>query len=52
MKPPTPLRISLACAVGALFLLSAGPAGAFPQALRDWQDRYGAISASGDDAGC
>jgi hypothetical protein len=42
----------LACAVGALFLLSAGRAGAFPQALRDWQDRYGAISASGDDAGC
>lgn len=31
---------------------AAGPAGAFPQGLNDWQARYGALSDSGDNARC
>ncbi|MBW2244952.1 MAG: right-handed parallel beta-helix repeat-containing protein [Deltaproteobacteria bacterium] len=32
--------------------LAAGTALAFPKTLNDWQDRYGAISSSGDSASC
>jgi parallel beta-helix repeat protein len=35
-----------------LLVLVAAQAGAFPQTLDDWQDRYGALSPSGDNAGC
>ena len=33
-------------------LLVASPAGAFPQTLTAWEDRYGATSDSGDNARC
>ncbi len=48
----TAARAALGAAITAAVILVAPPAGAFPQTLNDWQDRYGAISASGDDAGC
>ena len=46
--------LSLARA-SVLFLITslmASNAGAFPQTLDNWQSRYGAASASGDNAGC
>lgn len=46
------LRAPLALLAGALLVGSAGPAGAFPATLDDWQARYGATSPSGDDAVC
>lgn len=49
---PAPRRTPLAWALGALLALAAGPAGAFPGTLNDWQERYGAISPSGDNAQC
>jgi parallel beta-helix repeat protein len=35
-----------------VFFVGPTPASAFPQGLNDWQARYGAISASGDNADC
>jgi parallel beta-helix repeat protein len=40
-----------AAIVMALFLHTS-PAGAFPQTLNAWQDRYGTTSDAGDNAGC
>jgi len=45
-------RNSLALLLGALLVLGAVEAGAFGQGLQDWQDTYGGISASGDNAQC
>jgi parallel beta-helix repeat protein len=39
-------------AIAALLLLAPSVAEAFPATLNDWQARYGAISPSGDSAGC
>lgn len=50
--PACPLRLVLAAVLTAAFALAAGPAGAFPGTLNDWQSRYGAVSPSGDAAGC
>ncbi|MBT8137970.1 MAG: right-handed parallel beta-helix repeat-containing protein [Gammaproteobacteria bacterium] len=38
--------------IGLGTLLAAGSAGAFPQTLNAWQDRYAATSDSGNNAGC
>lgn len=43
------LLSALGCAV---LLAAATPAGAFPGTLNAWQERYGAISPSADNAGC
>jgi parallel beta-helix repeat protein len=45
-------RSTFALLTFALLVVAAGQAGAFPGSLNDWQDRYGAASASGDNAGC
>ncbi len=45
-------RPLLGLLLGGSILVAATQAGAFPQSLRDWQDRYGAASASGDNADC
>jgi hypothetical protein len=47
----TSLRPALLLLV-SLLVVVATRAGAFPQGLIDWQNRYGAISASGDNAEC
>jgi parallel beta-helix repeat protein len=38
--------------IAATLSAFAAPAGAFPGLLNTWQERYGAISPSGDNAGC
>jgi parallel beta-helix repeat protein len=45
-------RSLFALLLGTAFLLSGSDASARPGILADWQDRYGAVSASGDNAGC
>ena len=45
-------RFSLAHGAILVSILLAAKAGAFPQTLDDWQNRYGAASASGDNAVC
>jgi parallel beta-helix repeat protein len=53
MKPPASLDCpTLALLVAVLLVVGANQAGAFPGGLNDWQDRYGAASASGDNADC
>lgn len=54
MKPlaSAPFRPCLALLLGAALAALATPAGAFPGTLAAWQSRYGAISPSGDAAGC
>jgi parallel beta-helix repeat protein len=54
VKPPVLLRLRLLLSLLASLLagLAAAPAGAFPGTLQDWQSRYGALSASGDNAQC
>jgi parallel beta-helix repeat protein len=46
------LELSLALAAALAVGLAAAPARAFPSLLNDWQARYGAVSPSGDAAGC
>ena len=46
------VRLLVMIAAVAACLLAAGQAAAFPSTLSAWQDRYGAISASGDNARC
>jgi parallel beta-helix repeat protein len=46
------LRLSVEAALAAALVLAAPRAGAFPGTLNAWQQRYGAISPSGDSAGC
>lgn len=48
LAPTHPVLLATVCAL----VLAAEPAGAFPGTLNDWQQRYGATSSSGDDAGC
>lgn len=48
---PAPLARALLAAL-ALAALAAAPAAGFPGTLEDWRQRYGAVSPSGDDAGC
>lgn len=43
---------SFAVVLGACLVGMATQAVAFPGILQDWQDRYGATSPSGDNAGC
>jgi len=56
--PSVSLRLSFVrwglalAALPAFAALSAGPAGAFPGTLDSWQQRYGAVSESGDAAVC
>jgi parallel beta-helix repeat protein len=45
-------RNFLTLLLGALLVLGAADAGAFGQTLQDWQDMYGDISSSGDNAQC
>lgn len=47
-----PLPFLSTALVAALGLFGAPGAGAFPGTLQDWQSRYGAVSASGDNAQC
>jgi len=46
------IRIGLRLGLAAFAGLFATSAFAFPQGLNDWKQRYGALSSSGDDAGC
>lgn len=46
------LRSLRALLLGAACLVGSSQAAAFPGILADWQDRYGAVSASADNAGC
>jgi len=48
----TVFRSLLGLPLGALLVLAATQAGAFPGTLQDWQSRYGAASPSGDNARC
>ncbi len=43
---------SLPLILAGLLMMVAAQAGAFPKTLNDWQNRYGASSASGDNADC
>lgn len=50
-------NLNLLCAASFIpllscLLLASGPATAFPGMGNDWNDRYGAQSSSGDNAGC
>jgi parallel beta-helix repeat protein len=45
-------RTAWALLPASLLVVAATQAGAFPRGLNDWQARYGASSASGDNAGC
>jgi parallel beta-helix repeat protein len=46
------VRLFLILAAALPALLASGTAAAFPSTLTAWQERYGAISASGDNARC
>jgi hypothetical protein len=46
------LRFCLALVTGAILVATATQASAFTSILLDWQQRYGATSPSGDNAGC
>jgi len=46
------VRITILFALGASLLFSATQAGAFPQTLNAWQDRYNPPSVSGDNSNC
>ena len=56
MRTPRTLDLrssfALALVLGALLVVAATQASAFPQTLDAWQDRYGATSPSGDNAEC
>jgi parallel beta-helix repeat protein len=49
---PVGSRIPLQLGLLALLAVSPGRAEAFPGILNAWQERYGAVSPSGDTAGC
>jgi parallel beta-helix repeat protein len=45
-------RVGLFVTTAALAVFVATAALAFPQTLNDWKQRYGALSSTGDEAGC
>ena len=52
LKSSIVFRSLLGLPLGALLVLAATQAAAFPGLLQDWQSRYGATSPSGDNANC